>query len=74
MTKEKANRIWGDADPVPPWEWRKGAKNSGYVKGTAEGYHGNTKSHVFHSINCRHYSCKNCTVEFRSAKQATSTG
>ena len=33
-------------------------------------YHGNKKSHVFHSSGCQYYNCKNCTVVFKSANDA----
>ena len=73
--------LWGDSDPVPPWEWRKGARNSSYEAGnigkytaSAGGYHGTVKSHVFHSPNCRHYNCKNCTMEFASKSAAVGAG
>ena len=73
--------LWQDADPVPPWRWRKGAQNSSHEAGstrnytaTTGGYHGNVKSHVFHSPSCRQYNCKNCTMEFASKSAAVSAG
>lgn len=74
--------LWADNDPVPPWEWRKGAQNSSYSSGVGSntyssgtgGYHGNLKSHVFHSPSCRNYNCKNCTVRFGSYKEAVGAG
>ncbi len=83
--KAKLSKIglWGDADPVAPWEWRKGARNSSYSKkdtGTGkyktvgDGFHGNTKSHVFHAPSCRHYNCKNCSANFSTREEAISSG
>ena len=37
-------------------------------------YHGNAKSHVFHTQTCRYYDCKNCTVEFFSKEEAVDAG
>ncbi len=37
-------------------------------------YHGNYKSHIFHSPSCRYYNCKKCTVNFSSKEEAISKG
>ena len=72
--------LWSDVDPEPPWEWRKGARNSSYQKVStayepvSSGYHGNVKSHKFHAPNCRHYNCKNCTAVFGSRQEAIVAG
>ncbi len=73
--------LWRDKIPVPPWEWRKGKRNSGSKKAptgryeATEGlFHGNVKSHVFHSSSCQHYNCKNCIQEFSSRSAAISAG
>ena len=73
--------LWGDSDPVPPWDWRKGIQNSSYnvdtygkYTATTGEYHGNVKSHVFHSSNCQHYNCKNCTQTFSTKSAAVSAG
>lgn len=67
--------LWKDIDPIPPWQWRKGARNSSYNKGVVGGgYHGNVKSHVFHSSRCRHYNCKNCIKEFSTKTAAVRSG
>jgi len=46
------------------------------TKQTSSGgvYHGNTKSKIFHSPNCRYYNCKNCTRVFNSRKEAIKAG
>jgi micrococcal nuclease len=73
--------LWADNDPVPPWDWRKGARNSSYSKNTSStlspgtgSYHGNLNSHVFHSSNCRNYNCKNCIKAFQAREEAIATG
>lgn len=73
--------LWRNNDPVPPWEWRKGKRNNSNVKNssgkysaTSNGYHGNVKSHVFHSPSCKHYKCKNCTATFSSKENALKAG
>ena len=80
-TKLSKYGLWAGTDPVPPWEWRKGARNSNYSEvssgvrapGSAS-YHGNTKSHVLHSPACLDYNCKNCTKAFDTKEAATSAG
>ncbi len=37
-------------------------------------YHGNLKSKVFHTIDCRYYNCKQCTVDFSSREEAIDSG
>jgi endonuclease YncB( thermonuclease family) len=73
--------LWSDNQPVPPWEWRKGTRNTSYQETTPGkyaavqgGFHGNLKSHVFHSPSCRNYNCKNCTVGFTTAEEAKKAG
>lgn len=73
--------LWKDKDPVPPWQWRKAKRNSSYAKSSSGkyttssgGFHGNVKSHVFHSPSCRHYNCKNCTATFSNKDVALKAG
>ena len=73
--------LWADNDPVPPWDWRRGVRNSEYKMqtgstGTAalHGFHGNIKSHVFHSSSCRDYNCKGCVTVFDSREDAIAAG
>ena len=84
--EEKAHKsnigLWAEKDPVQPWEWRKGYQNSNYSNGISSnafspgkgGYHGNLKSHVFHGSSCRHFNCRNCTVQFGSYQEAVGAG
>jgi micrococcal nuclease len=69
--------LWADSNPQPPWEWRKakryGGSNNNVVGGSGI-YHGNKKSHVYHGSSCRYYNCKNCTVIFKSIKEADNSG
>jgi micrococcal nuclease len=73
--------LWADNDPVPPWDWRKGARNSEHKKQTASKdtaaihrYHGNLKTHVFHSPSCSDYNCKKCVTVFDSREDAIAAG
>ena len=67
--------VWSLADPIPPWEQRRGssgnwerAVESSSQSGTV--YHGNLSGHIYHAPGCRYYNCKNCTREFRSKQEA----
>ncbi len=67
--------VWSLADPLPPWEQRRGS--SGTWERTVESssqsgavYHGNVSSRIYHDPGCRYYNCKNCTREFRSKEEA----
>jgi micrococcal nuclease len=72
--------LWSEADPVPPWEWRRGKRSgaSTNVQNVSTDpnapLHGNTKSKVFHRKGCRYYNCKNCTVRFSSSENAVNEG
>ncbi|NOR24871.1 MAG: nuclease, partial [Desulforhopalus sp.] len=73
--------LWGDSEPVPPWQWRNGARNGSQVTTAAGkysaisgGFHGNMKSHMFHSPSCQSYNCKNCTATFSSKSAALKAG
>ena len=67
--------IWSLANPLPPWEQRRGssgnwerAPESSSPSGTV--YHGNVSSQIYHAPSCRYYNCKNCTREFKSKEEA----
>lgn len=75
--------LWADKDPMPPWEWRKNQREG--QKATTGGaanlpedprglFHGNIKSHVFHSPGCQHYNCKNCNENFKTVEEAVKAG
>lgn len=67
--------LWSHPDPIPPWEYRRGARaNSGSETVLPGAYHGNTSSHVFHQSSCKHFNCKNCTEVFESRKAAIKAG
>ncbi len=73
----KASKIglWSHPDPVPPWDYRRGARDTSKSKAIVPGaYHGNTSSHVFHKKGCKHFNCKNCTEEFDSREAAIKAG
>jgi endonuclease YncB( thermonuclease family) len=73
--------LWGGHDPIPPWEWRKGVRNSSYSESSPGKYfanssilHGNTSSHVFHKATCRYFNCKKCTTIFNNRDSAINAG
>jgi micrococcal nuclease len=74
--------LWVDNNPTPPWEYRNqqrsGNTTTADILNTVQGesgiYHGNVKSHVFHSSTCRDFNCKNCTVVFGSIQEAFGAG
>lgn len=83
QTSSKKVGLWADKTPMPPWEWRKNQRGEqqpqpGAAVNSPEGssgvFHGNAKSHVFHSPGCQHYSCKNCTETFKSIEEAVRAG
>ncbi len=73
--------LWKDNKPQPPWEWRKTKKRGKRKQVKKQNsfnnlgvYHGNKKSHVYHSSTCEYYFCKNCTVSFQTITQANNAG
>jgi deoxyribonuclease-1 len=63
--------LWGQPNPVPPWNWRKG---DGAPQ--AAGVIGNRRSHVYHRPTCpgvARMSERN-RVEFASAGEAEKAG
>jgi len=71
--------LWADQNPTPPWEWRHGGAGkttdaTTIVSPKTASFHGNTQSKVFHSPECKHYNCKNCTENFQSREDAVSVG
>jgi len=72
--------LWADANPQAPWDYRKAQRSnstSGSITSYAAipgGYHGNVKSHVFHSPACKDYDCKNCVQSFRRRQEALDAG
>lgn len=37
-------------------------------------FHGNSKSHIYHSPSCRYYNCKKCTIILKSETEAKEKG
>jgi micrococcal nuclease len=82
---KKAKRgLWASADPVAPWEWRKGTRGirRGTLVGDAHGHAavdvsnpvcGNVRSNVAHWFTCKDAE-KNCTATFKTAEAARATG
>jgi endonuclease YncB( thermonuclease family) len=51
------------------------ATSSARVSGASDAnYHGNTRSHVYHSPSCPNRSCPNCTRSFASEEEAKTAG
>ena len=63
--------LWRDLHAMAPWEWRHKDEDRGIGE---TGFHGNASSHVFHKPGCKHFNCRNCTVEFTSRNEAVSAG
>lgn len=58
--KKQKLGLWHDPHAIAPWEWR----HKGEDRGIGQiGFHGNTSSHVFHKPGCKHFNCKNCTLD-----------
>lgn len=82
------DRMWGDPNIIPPWDWRHGGKQVAAVisvddndtrsinrqDAVAGEFHGNVNSRKFHGPWCRHYNCKNCTATFASRNEAVASG
>ena len=84
--KASQKGLWADANPIPPWEYRqkkRSGSESGDIKltviplasvksvsGGSAAYHGNTKTHIFHSSACKEFKCPTCTVNFNSISEA----
>ena len=81
--------LWSDADPVPPWHWRRAhprtdrqeqrpgrdnARTTAEDSGPAGPLRGNTRSRVFHRPGCRNYTCRNCTEQFLTEASALEAG
>jgi endonuclease YncB( thermonuclease family) len=82
--------LWANANPTPPWEYRKNQRSGGEGNGlklTAApsasvkivpsgpaAYHGNIKDHVFHSAACKEFNCPTCKVNFQSISEALDAG
>ena len=52
--------IWGQSDPIPPWDFRCGIRGS-QVEASEGELHGNRRSKVFHRPGCPNYDCKRRT-------------
>lgn len=76
--RNQKSGLWERTDCIPPWEYRHNGfsrkQNIANNSLLLTPYHGNTKSHVFHSSSCKHYNCKNCTVNFKSREDALTAG
>ncbi|EMS78418.1 thermonuclease family protein [Desulfotignum phosphitoxidans] len=66
--------LWSHSDPIPPWDYRQGARSTSKPKAVSGVYHGNTRSMVFHQSSCEHFNCKNCTEVFDSRETALKAG
>lgn len=70
----KGAGLWSQPHPIPPWEFRKGAKRIiSHEQGTGL-YHGNIKSMTFHAPGCKAYNCKNCIMFFHNRDEAIRKG
>ena len=79
IAKKAKAGLWIEPNPIPPWKWRQLKKNKtnsspAFKGGSDLTYHGNTNSHVFHRPSCKYYSCRNCTKDFKSRRDAIING
>jgi micrococcal nuclease len=77
-SRQNKQGLWQDNDPIAPWDWRRGIRNSSQlnksIDSIANEFHGNLQSRVFHSFTCKYFNCKNCSVTFDSATAAIKQG
>jgi len=82
--------LWVDENPTPPWEHRQKravaqanqefastALSSAGPKIAPTGpaaYHGDTRTHVFHSAACKQFNCRTCTAKFHTISEALDAG
>ncbi|MDR2141842.1 MAG: thermonuclease family protein [Deltaproteobacteria bacterium] len=74
--------LWSDQNPIPPWQWRRGARSGspapdqrgGAVVPIGGSLRGNVSSHIFHNSSCKHYSCRNCVRIFKTREEALKAG
>lgn len=77
--KSKKIGLWSMREPIPPWDFRRAARNgtpqkNAGVSYAVGSYHGNVSSKAFHRPSCKHFNCKNCTVIFKTREEAISKG
>lgn len=60
---------------VEPWNFRKNRSNQRVaLSPVGKDLKCNHKSKVCHQPGCRHYNCKNCTIRFKTGKEAQAQG
>jgi len=74
VARRNRTGLWTDPNPVPPWSFRRQAKQEPTKADSAGPFHGNIKSKVFHCSSCQHYNCKNCVVIFNTREGAEKAG
>lgn len=75
IARAKKLGVWSLPNPIPPWETRVGTQARSLLESSAAArYHGNSKSRVYHSPGCQHYTCANCTVQLSSKEEAARVG
>lgn len=76
--------LWSIANPQPPWDFRRGKKESRGTNNTDNikqnssvsvgSFHGNVNSKKFHKEGCKHFNCKSCTATFKTRQEAIDAG
>lgn len=75
LARNDKKGLWSHADPIPPWDFRKGRTSNSLTSNPLPGlYHGNVKSMVFHQVSCKHFNCKNCIVPIDTREKAIEEG
>ncbi len=62
--------LWSDPDPIPPWDFR--SKTS--VKNNGGCFRGNIASKKFHRKGCKYFNCRDCSVVFKTSREAIKKG
>lgn len=81
-TRAARRGLWADADPVPPWEWRRGNRTAATAPAVAQTsssnseVRGNRRSNVYHLPHCPSYEAVSSgnRVSFTSERDAAQAG
>jgi endonuclease YncB( thermonuclease family) len=78
--REQGSGLWREQHPIPPWEWRRGARGTEVTPrplasaASSLAVHGNARSRVYHRPGCAYYNCPNCRAVFPTPDLAEAEG